>query len=139
MVCPAKVNILEAEAAGHETELELLVTAACPQLLDRPGIGVITAAQFLIYWSHRDRVHSQAAFAVLADAVTVMDPFHVVRLAGNALDECRRRIQLATVEHRGRMTDSAPPTGRPKRSVSVGCSWSGTGSGRMVPVVLIGV
>jgi transposase len=41
----------------------------------------------------------------LPDAVTVMDPFHVVRLAGNALDECRRRIQLATCGHRGRKTD----------------------------------
>lgn len=39
------------------------------------------------------------------DAVTVMDPFHVVRLAGNALDECRRRVQLATCGHRGRKTD----------------------------------
>ena len=29
----------------------------------------------------------------LPDAVAVMDPFHVVRLAGDALDECRRRIQ----------------------------------------------
>jgi transposase len=29
----------------------------------------------------------------------------VVRLAGNALDECRRRVQLATCGHRGRKTD----------------------------------
>lgn len=28
----------------------------------------------------------------LAEAMTVMDPFHVVRLAGNALDERRRRV-----------------------------------------------
>jgi transposase len=41
----------------------------------------------------------------LPDAVTVMDPFHVVRLAGNALDECRRRVQLDTCGHRGRKTD----------------------------------
>lgn len=41
----------------------------------------------------------------LPDAVAVMDPFHVVRLAGNALDECRRRIQLDTCGHRGRKTD----------------------------------
>ena len=41
----------------------------------------------------------------LPEAVTVMDPFHVVRLAGNALDECRRRVQLATCGHRGRKTD----------------------------------
>ncbi|MCX2935050.1 ISL3 family transposase, partial [Mycobacterium sp. CVI_P3] len=41
----------------------------------------------------------------LPEAATVMDPFHVVRLAGNALDECRRRVQLATSGHRGRKTD----------------------------------
>jgi transposase len=41
----------------------------------------------------------------LPDAVAVMDPFHVVRLAGTALDECRRRVQLATCGHRGRKTD----------------------------------
>ncbi len=29
----------------------------------------------------------------LPDAVAVMDPFHVVRLAGDAVDQCRRRIQ----------------------------------------------
>jgi transposase len=38
----------------------------------------------------------------LPDAVAVMDPFHVVRLAGDALDQCRRRVQQATGGHRGR-------------------------------------
>ena len=46
-----------------------------------------------------------AAAEEVPDAVAVMDPFHVVRLAGNALDECRRRVQLATCGHRGRKTD----------------------------------
>ena len=41
----------------------------------------------------------------LPDAVAVMDPFHVVRLAGDALDRCRRRIQLAICGHRGRKGD----------------------------------
>ncbi len=41
----------------------------------------------------------------MPDAVAVIDPFHVVRLAGNALDECRRRVQLATYGRRGRKTD----------------------------------
>jgi transposase len=63
--------MLEAEAAEHETELELLVSTACPQLLERPGIGVITAAQFLISWSHRDRVRNEAAFAALAGAAPI--------------------------------------------------------------------
>ena len=38
----------------------------------------------------------------LPDAVAVMDPFHVVRLAGDALDKCRRRVQQDLHGHRGR-------------------------------------
>ena len=41
----------------------------------------------------------------LPDATAVMDPFHVVRLAGDALDRCRRRVQLDTHGHRGRTGD----------------------------------
>src|SRR3954454_7403594 len=41
----------------------------------------------------------------LPDAVPVMDPFHVVRLAGDAVDQCRRRIQQAIHGHRGRKGD----------------------------------
>jgi hypothetical protein len=40
--------MLEAEAAEHETELEELVTTACPSLLELPGVGALTAAQFLV-------------------------------------------------------------------------------------------
>ena len=41
----------------------------------------------------------------LPDAVTVMDPFHVVRLTGDALDSCRRRVQQELHGHRGRKSD----------------------------------
>jgi transposase len=41
----------------------------------------------------------------LPDAVAVMDPFHVVRLAGDALDKCRRRVQQAIHGHRGMKND----------------------------------
>ena len=62
---------LEAEAAEHETELEALVTAACPQLLALPGIGAITGAQFLVSWSHRGRLRNEAAFAALAGVAPI--------------------------------------------------------------------
>ena len=42
---------------------------------------------------------------MLPDAVQVADPFHVVRVANTALDECRRRVQNDTVGHRGRKPD----------------------------------
>jgi transposase len=41
----------------------------------------------------------------LPDAVAVMDPFHVVRLGGDALDRCRRRVQQDIHGHRGRSGD----------------------------------
>ena len=46
-----------------------------------------------------------AAVQVLPQAVEVMDPFHVVRLAGDALEDCRQRIQRQTLGRRGRRTD----------------------------------
>ncbi len=46
-----------------------------------------------------------AAVDNLPDAVEVMDPFHVVQLAGDALDRCRQRIQQDTLGHRGRAGD----------------------------------
>ena len=51
-----------------------------------------------------------AAAEELPGARAVMDPFHVVHLAGNALDECRRRIQQELHHRRGRATD---PSTRP--------------------------
>jgi transposase len=46
-----------------------------------------------------------AATEELPDAVVVMDPFHVVRLAGDALDRCRRRVQQDLHGHRGKKND----------------------------------
>jgi transposase len=49
--------------------------------------------------------YKNAATTALPDAVTVMDPFHVVALAGAKLDECRQRVQQDTTGHRGRAGD----------------------------------
>lgn len=46
-----------------------------------------------------------AAAEELPEATAVMDPFHVIRLAGDALDLCRRRIQQHVHGHRGRKGD----------------------------------
>ncbi len=53
----------------------------------------------------------------LPDAAAVMDPFHVVRLAGDALDRCRRRVQQAIHGHRGRKDD---PLYRARRTLHTG-------------------
>jgi transposase len=46
-----------------------------------------------------------AAAEALPDAIEVMDPFHVVQLAGDALDRCRQRVQQETLGHRGHARD----------------------------------
>jgi transposase len=58
-----------------------------------------------------------AAVEELPDVVAVMDPFHVTRLAGEALDECRRRVQQAIHGHRGRKGD---PLYAARRTLSTG-------------------
>ncbi len=42
---------------------------------------------------------------MLPGATQVADPFHLVKLANTALDECRRRVQDDTLGHRGRKSD----------------------------------
>jgi len=46
-----------------------------------------------------------ATAEALPEAVAVMDPFHVVALAGDALERCRQRVQQDTLGHRGRSGD----------------------------------
>ena len=58
-----------------------------------------------------------AAVEELPDAVAVMDPFHVVRMAGDALDRCRRRVQQDLHGHRGRRDD---PLYRARRTLHTG-------------------
>ena len=63
----------------------------------RQGLEVVAMDGFTGY--------KTAAAEEVPDAVAVMDPFHVTRLAGDALDLCRRRVQQTTSGHRGRKGD----------------------------------
>ena len=58
-----------------------------------------------------------AAAEELPTATAVMDPFHVVRLSGDALDRCRRRVQQDLHGHRGRADD---PLYRARRTLHTG-------------------
>jgi transposase len=67
--CTAKrIQLLAAEAALLRAELERLVAAIAPWLLELPGAGPISAAQVLVSWSRAGRLRSEAAFAALAGA-----------------------------------------------------------------------
>lgn len=59
----------------------------------------------------------KTAAAEVPDATAVMDPFHVVRLAGDALDKCRRRVQLQVHGHRGFKDD---PLYKSRRTLHTG-------------------
>ena len=63
----------------------------------RDGIDVVAMDGFTGF--------KTAAAEALPTAREVMDPFHVVQLAGDALDACRQRIQQATLGHRGHASD----------------------------------
>jgi transposase len=52
--------------AGLEGEIDRLVRAVAPWLLELPGVGPISAGQVLVSWSHAGRLRSEAAFAALA-------------------------------------------------------------------------
>jgi transposase len=67
--CTARrVQALQAEADELLAELELLVAAIAPWLLELVGVGPVSAAQLLVSWSHTGRFRSEAAFAALAGA-----------------------------------------------------------------------
>jgi hypothetical protein len=63
-----RVVELQREAAQHEQAILALVRAWRPDLLALQGVGAIVAATVLCAWSHPGRVHSDAAFAMLAGA-----------------------------------------------------------------------
>jgi transposase len=66
-----RAQALAAEAAEHEKALAAIVRSWRPDLLAQPGVGPIVAATVLCAWSHPGRVHSEAAFAMLAGAAPI--------------------------------------------------------------------
>jgi len=55
-------------AGNHKRQLTELVTTVAPGLLEKVGVGPVSAAQAIVSWSHRGRCRTEAAFAALAGA-----------------------------------------------------------------------
>jgi transposase len=55
-----RIRRLAAEAAELGAELDRLVAAIAPWLLELPGVGPISAAQVLVSWSYAGRLRSEA-------------------------------------------------------------------------------
>lgn len=62
---------LAREAAEHEKAILAIVRSWRPDLLAQPGVGPIVAATVLCAWSHPGRIHSEAAFAMLAGVAPI--------------------------------------------------------------------
>jgi transposase len=62
-----RIGVLDHELADNQTQLKTLIqqSQAAP-LLDKTGIGPVTAAVVYAAWSHSGRVRTEAAFAALA-------------------------------------------------------------------------
>jgi hypothetical protein len=66
-----RILMLEAEANDLESEIEQLIKANIPWLLDEIGVGPISAAQLFCSWSHPGRLRSDAAFSMLGGAAPI--------------------------------------------------------------------
>lgn len=56
------------DLAANHRQLTALVTELAPALIDKLGVGPVSAAQAIVSWSHKGRCRSEAAFAALAGA-----------------------------------------------------------------------
>ena len=65
-----RIQLLAAEAAELRVELNRLVAAIAPWLLELPGVGPISAAQVLVSWSHAGRLRSDVVARLRDDPDT---------------------------------------------------------------------
>jgi transposase len=66
-----RIRTLTEEAAEYERAILAIVRSWRPDLLAQSGVGPIVAATVLCAWSHPGRIHSEAAFAMLAGVAPI--------------------------------------------------------------------
>jgi transposase len=62
------VTTLETDLKQNKKQLTTILGELAPGLIDRTGIGPVSAAQAIVSYSHHGRCHTQAAYARLAGA-----------------------------------------------------------------------
>ncbi|HET9900269.1 MAG TPA: transposase [Actinomycetes bacterium] len=65
------VTELEQQLSANKKQLQQIVHQLSPGLLERVGIGPVSAARAIVAWSHLGRCRSEAAFANLAGAAPI--------------------------------------------------------------------
>ena len=66
-----RVHALLNEARAHQKAILTIIRGWRPDLLEEFGVGPIVAATVLCAWSHPGRIHSEAAFAMLAGVAPI--------------------------------------------------------------------
>jgi len=66
-----RARSLTREAAEHQKAILAIIRCWRPDLLEQFGVGPIVAATVLCAWSHPGRIHSEAAFAMLAGVAPI--------------------------------------------------------------------
>jgi transposase len=101
-----RARALSQEAAEHHKAILAIVRSWRPDLLAQPGIGPIVAATVLCAWSHPGRVHSEAAFAMLAGAAPipansgqVTTRYRLNRYGDRQLNRALHTIVLTRIRH----------------------------------------
>ena len=61
-VVARRVQHFNEEIEVHDIAMKQRVDDTAPQLVEEPGIGYVTAARFVIAWSHPGRCRSEAAY-----------------------------------------------------------------------------
>lgn len=101
-----RATTLTAEAAEHEQAILAIVRSWRPDLLNQPGIGPIVAATILCAWSHPGRIHSEAAFAMLAGVAPIpansgqtTNRHRLNRYGDRQLNRALHTIALSRIRH----------------------------------------
>ena len=101
-----RARALSEEAAEHEKALRVIVRSWRPDLLEQLGIGPIVAATVLCAWSHPGRIHSEAAFAMLAGVAPipansgqVTTRYRLNRYGDRQLNRALHTIVLSRIRH----------------------------------------
>lgn len=107
-----RARALSEEAAQHEKAIQVIVRSWRPDLLDQLGIGPIVAAIILCAWSHPGRIHSEAAFAMLAGVAPipatsgqVTTRHRLNRYGDRQLNQALHTIVLSRIRHDQRTRD----------------------------------
>lgn len=100
-----RVQALETELAELDRDLETIITALAPELLQETGVGAVCAAQLVVSSGDPTRMASEASFAALAgtspvDASSGRQQRHRLNRGGDRqLNQALHVISLTRVRH----------------------------------------